>query len=126
MFESMRLGKWNDELRDELVAILSVPAAPSAAPLQYTKELTKSQKIVLSEGIRGRYPKDTAQAHGWSPQYVYQMRSEIRNALDIDANTSLELWAVEHEKFLKELLGAHFNPLGTPDEHKVEDKNQGT
>lgn len=126
LFESMRLGKWNDELRDELVAILSVPAAPSAAPLQYTKELTKSQKIVLSEGIRGRYPKDTAQAHGWSPQYVYQMRSEIRNALDIDANTSLELWAVEHEKFLKELLGAHFNPLGTPDEHKVEDKNQGT
>lgn len=121
LFESMRRGEWDDELRDELVAILSVPGALSAAPVQSTKELTKSQKIVLNEGIRGRYPKDTAQAHGWSPQYVYQMRSEIRNELGIDANTSLELWAVEHEKFLKGLLGDHFNPLGTQDENKAED-----
>ena len=116
---------WDEEMREELLAILSVPAAPSTTPLPPTKELTMSQQVVLSEGIRGRYPKETAHAHGWSPQYVYQMRSEIRNALDIDANTSLESWADLNEELLKELLGVHFNPSETSDENKAEDKNQG-
>lgn len=123
LFQNMRRGMWDDEMREELVALLSTPAVPSTTRLPSTKELTRSQQVVLSEGIRGRYPKETAHAHGWSPQYVYQMRSEIRNALDIDANTSLESWADGHEELLKELLGAHFNPSETPDGNNSEDKN---
>jgi len=59
--------------------------------------LTDAEKIVLRDAIANVFPKDTASANKWTPNYVYNIRSDLRRKLNIHPSLSFSSWAEKKE-----------------------------
>lgn len=111
LFQRLRSGAWDEATRVELLRLLHSPQSQTLREeiVIESTTLTASQRIVLAEGMNGGYPKDTAAQQDWSPTYVYQLRSEIRQLLKIPGGISFEQWGRENQARTKELLGPAFD-----------------
>lgn len=66
--------------------------------------LNDSERIALRDGIRGVFPKITAQNHNWSPTYVYILRSSVRSKLGISPSISFARWEERFPELARQAL----------------------
>lgn len=69
--------------------------SPSNFDVFFSREgfdLNESEKTVLKSIEMSESPKELAQRKGWSPKYVYSLRSKLRKDLDIPTDESIEDW----------------------------------
>lgn len=56
------------------------------------KGLNASEQLVLDSIRKGESPKDLAVRTGWTPKYVYAMRSKLRSVFNVPSDASLDDW----------------------------------
>lgn len=54
--------------------------------------LNASEQLVLESIRKGEAPKDLAVRTGWTPKYVYAMRSKLRSVFNVPSDASLDDW----------------------------------
>lgn len=100
-------GQSNDEV-EGIIAFLIQWASRfenDSLLLSHPPVLSDSEKRVFLDDLAGLSPKDTARSEDWTPQYVYNQRSELRRKLDIPPEMDFTSWAKEHSELTERLFG---------------------